>query len=142
MALTPKKPTRSKKSSTPKPAGVPTAKAVAAAAAAAEVKGQPAPAAVKAAVGAPVAPARPAPVAAPAPAKPAPAPAPAAVRPVAPAPKVEQKTISRDERQRMIEQAAYFLAEKHGFSGDSSAHWAAAEAEVDADLRRRSIRVA
>lgn len=123
MADTPKKTTRSKKVATPKTAGVPTAKAVAAQAAAAEVKGQPAPAAVKAAV------------AAPAP-KPAPAPAPA---PVA---KPEPKLISKVERQRMIEQAAYFRAEKHGFAGDSSQHWAAAEAEIDADLKRRNIRVA
>jgi len=125
MADTPKKTTRSKKVATPKTAGVPTAKAVAAQAAAAEVKGQSAPAAVKAAV------------AAPAP-KPAPAPAPAP----APVAKPEPKLISKVERQRMIEQAAYFRAEKHGFAGDSSQHWAAAEAEIDADLKRRNIRVA
>lgn len=38
------------------------------------------------------------------------------------------------ERLRMIEQAAYFRAEKAGFMGDSHEHWVAAEAEVDAIL--------
>jgi hypothetical protein len=55
--------------------------------------------------------------------------------------KVEQKSISKSERQRLVEQAAYFRAERHGFQGDSSQHWAAAEAEVDADLRKRNVRV-
>ena len=71
-------------------------------------------------------------------AKPAPVAAP--VAPVAP--KVEQKTISKAERQRLVEQAAYFRAEKSGFQGDSSQHWASAEAEIDADLRKRGVRVA
>lgn len=129
--------TRTKKAAAPKASNVPTAKAVAAAAAAAETKGQPAPAAVKAAV-TPTAAAKPAPVAA----KPA---APAAAKPAAsaaakPAPAAAKPTvISQEERQRRIEQAAYFRAEKHGFQGDSSAHWSAAEAEIDADLKRRGI---
>ena len=129
MAETSKKTTRvAKKSVAPKASKVPTAKAVAAAAVVAETKGQPAPAAVKAAV---IPPAKPAP---------APAPAPAAAKPAAPAaPKAT--AISQSERQRMIEQAAYFRAEKHGFQGDSSAHWAAAEAEIDADLKRRGVKV-
>jgi hypothetical protein len=41
----------------------------------------------------------------------------------------------------MIEQAAYFRAEKHGFQGDPADHWAAAEAEIDADLKRRGVTV-
>lgn len=123
MADTTKKTTRSKKVSTKASAGVPSAKAVAAAAVVAESKGQPAPAAVKAAVTPTVA--KPVPT-------PAPAPAPA---------KVEVKTISKQERSRMIEQAAYFRAEKHGFQGDASQHWSAAEAEIDADLKRRNVRV-
>ncbi|HMP77468.1 MAG TPA: DUF2934 domain-containing protein [Kiritimatiellia bacterium] len=111
------------KKSPAKSAKVPSAKAVAAAAAVAETKGQPAPAAVKAAV-TPPAVAKPA-----APAKP--------VAPVAPKPVM----ISKEERMRMIEQAAYFRAEKHGFQGDSSQHWSAAETEIDADLKRRGVTV-
>lgn len=42
--------------------------------------------------------------------------------------------VTPEERMRMIEQAAYFRAEKAGFQGDPQAHWAAAEAEVDAIL--------
>jgi hypothetical protein len=133
MADTTKKTTRTKKPAASK-SSVPTAKA-----AAAEAKPAATPAAVKTAVK-PVA-AAPAPVAKPVA---APAPAPAAKPVAAPAPvaaKVEQKSISKSERQRLVEQAAYFRAEKHGFQGDSSQHWAAAEAEVDADLRKRNVRV-
>lgn len=32
-----------------------------------------------------------------------------------------------EERYRMVEMAAYFIAEKHGFQGRSDEHWAAAE---------------
>lgn len=35
-----------------------------------------------------------------------------------------------EERYRMVEMAAYFIAEKHGFQGRSDAHWAAAEREI------------
>jgi hypothetical protein len=133
MADTTKKTTRAKKPAAAK-ASVPSAKA-----AAAEAKPAATPAAVKAAV-------KPAPVAAPVVAKPAPAPVVAPVAKPAPAPapaatKVEQKTITKAERQRLVEQSAYFRAERHGFQGDSSQHWAAAEAEVDADLRKRNVRV-
>jgi len=133
MADTTKKTTRTKKPAAAKSA-VPTVKAVAA-----DAKAEATPAAVKAAV-------KPAPVAAPAPApvaKPAPVAAPVAKPAAAPTPtaKVEQKTVTKAERQRMVEQAAYFRAERHGFQGDSSQHWAAAEAEIDADLRKRNVRV-
>lgn len=117
MADTTKKTTRSKKVSTKTAAGVPTAKAVAAAAVVAESKGQPAPAAVKTAV------------------------TPASAKPAPVTVKADQKTITKEERARMIEQAAYFRAEKHGFQGDASQHWNSAEAEIDADLKRRNIRV-
>ncbi len=111
MAEATKKTTRSKKSSSTKSA-IPTAKAVAA-----EAKPQSTPAAVIAAV-------KPTPVA-----KPAPVSA------------KSDASITKAERQRRIEQAAYYRAEKHGFQGDSSQHWAAAEAEIDADLKKRNIRV-
>ena len=37
-----------------------------------------------------------------------------------------------DERKRMIEQAAYFIAEKAGFQGDPQEHWSIAEKQVEA----------
>mgnify|MGYP003586257480 CR=1 FL=1 len=45
--------------------------------------------------------------------------------------------VSAEERYKMIEQAAYFQAEKAGFQGDPQAHWVAAEAEVDALLAKK-----
>lgn len=44
-------------------------------------------------------------------------------------------TVTPEERMKLIEQAAYFHAEKAGFTGDPHAHWVAAEAEVDALLK-------
>jgi hypothetical protein len=64
--------------------------------------------------------------------KPAEAPKKAPAKKTVVAPKV-----SPEERGRMIEQAAYFIAEKQGFQGDSQAHWAAAEKQVDALLAKR-----
>lgn len=39
-----------------------------------------------------------------------------------------------EDRYRMIETAAYFIAERHGFQGHADEHWAAAEREVAARL--------
>jgi hypothetical protein len=39
-----------------------------------------------------------------------------------------------EERYRMVETAAYFIAEKHGFQGRSDEHWAAAERAIAAML--------
>lgn len=41
-----------------------------------------------------------------------------------------KKKPSPEERYRMVETAAYFIAERSGFSGDSTEHWAAAEREI------------
>jgi hypothetical protein len=41
------------------------------------------------------------------------------------------------DREGMIEVAAYFHAEHHGFGGDALADWLAAEAEIDAMLNNR-----
>lgn len=35
----------------------------------------------------------------------------------------------------MVETAAYFIAERNGFRGDTAAHWAAAELEITALLK-------
>jgi hypothetical protein len=38
---------------------------------------------------------------------------------------------SPEQRYRMIETAAYFIAERSGFQGDTTEHWRAAEQEID-----------
>jgi len=39
-----------------------------------------------------------------------------------------------EERYRMVEITAYFIAERSGFQGDSTEHWSAAEREIAAKL--------
>ena len=41
------------------------------------------------------------------------------------------------ERQKMIEVAAYVLAEKNGFQGDAQKYWLQAEKDVDAKLGKK-----
>ena len=44
-----------------------------------------------------------------------------------------RKTMARhtpEERYRMVQTAAYFIAERHGFDGCATDHWAAAEVEI------------
>jgi hypothetical protein len=43
--------------------------------------------------------------------------------------------VTPEERKKMIELAAYYRAEKVGFTGDPQQHWAEAEKEVDAMLK-------
>ena len=43
-----------------------------------------------------------------------------------------RKTQSAEQRYRLIEQAAYFLAEGDGFRGDPVGYWIEAEKQVDA----------
>ena len=69
----------------------------------------------------------------------APAPATKAAPATKSAPAV--KTITQAERQRLIEQAAYFRAEKQGFQGNAQDHWNAALEEITADLAKKKIRV-
>jgi hypothetical protein len=51
------------------------------------------------------------------------------------APKAKKKAVaaapSPEQRYRMIEVAAYFLAEKNSFAGSSLDYWVAAEAQID-----------
>ncbi|HSI28607.1 MAG: DUF2934 domain-containing protein [Methylophilus sp.] len=42
--------------------------------------------------------------------------------------------VTSANRLQMIEEAAYYIAEKHGFSGPSSDHWLAAEKQIDSKL--------
>jgi hypothetical protein len=55
-----------------------------------------------------------------------------------PAPKkastAKPATMSGFERYKMIEVAAYYLAEKKGFAGHSADYWTAAEKEIDKKL--------
>jgi hypothetical protein len=99
------------------------------------------------------------PAAAAAPAKPAPArkaAAPRAAKPAATAPKkpvaakkpaapkapatprarkrAEKPAVSPEQRYRMVQDAAYYIAEKHGFTGDNHGFWLQAEQEIDAQL--------
>lgn len=67
-------------------------------------------------------------------AKAAPAPKPVAK----PAPKAavakpaaKKSSITPEQRYKMIEETAYFIAERHGFSGDSAYFWSLAEADVN-----------
>ncbi len=60
---------------------------------------------------------------------------PAAKKPAAKAAVVEKKpALSPEQRYKMIEEAAYYIAERHGFSGDSAYFWSLAEAEINAKL--------
>jgi hypothetical protein len=49
-----------------------------------------------------------------------------------------KQAVSPDERRRMIAEAAYFRADKRGFTGgDPLGDWLAAEKQVDAMLPQR-----
>ncbi len=57
----------------------------------------------------------------------------------APAKKASKKTsdMSGFERYKMIEVAAYYMAEKHGFAGHAADYWIAAEKEIDKKLAKK-----
>lgn len=74
------------------------------------------------------------PPAAKAPAKKAVTKAPVAKAPVAKAPAKKapaKSSLSPEERYRIIQDEAYFIAERHGFNGDSAYFWSLAEAEIN-----------
>ena len=49
-----------------------------------------------------------------------------------------KKKVSAEERSEMIATAAYYIAERHGFTpGMSASDWAAAEQEIDQLLGRK-----
>ena len=50
------------------------------------------------------------------------------------APAAKKPALSPEQRYQMIQDAAYFIAERHGFSGDSAYFWSLAEAEINAKL--------
>ena len=59
----------------------------------------------------------------------------AAKKPAAKAAVAAKKTaVTPEQRYKMIEEAAYYIAERHGFNGDSAYFWSLAEAEINAKL--------
>ncbi len=62
----------------------------------------------------------------------------AAAKPAAAKPVAAKPILSPAERMKMIAEAAYYLAQKRGFSdGNELLDWAAAEKQVDALLSKR-----
>ncbi len=64
-------------------------------------------------------------------------PAPTPSKPAAPAKAAPGKAPAAptgEQRYRMIQDAAYFIAEKNGFAGSSMDYWIAAEAEINVML--------
>ena len=59
----------------------------------------------------------------------------AAKKPAAKAAVAAKKTaVTPEQRYKMIEEAACYIAERHGFNGDSAYFWSLAEAEINAKL--------
>ena len=52
--------------------------------------------------------------------------------------KSSKKQVSPEQRREMIATAAYYIAERHGFTpGNSDSDWAAAEKEIDHILGKK-----
>ena len=49
--------------------------------------------------------------------------------------KKSKKVVSAEKRYKMIQDAAYYMAEKSGFSGNTLDHWTKAEKQIDAQLK-------
>ena len=50
---------------------------------------------------------------------------------------VAKVLVTPEQRQRMVEVSAYYLAEKNGFKGDGQQYWLQAEKDVDAKLGKK-----
>jgi len=46
----------------------------------------------------------------------------------------KKRTVSAEERYKMTEVAAYYIAEQHNFQGNPTDYWVIAEAEINAKL--------
>jgi|LSQX01.3.fsa_nt_gb hypothetical protein len=46
----------------------------------------------------------------------------------------KKAAVSPEERYCMVQDAAYYIAERHGFNGDSAYFWALAESEIKLQL--------
>jgi hypothetical protein len=51
------------------------------------------------------------------------------------------RTITAEERARMVQESAYYRAEKRGFQGDPHEDWVAAEKEISSKLARENIKI-
>lgn len=51
--------------------------------------------------------------------------------------KAVKKDVGAEKRYKMIQDAAYYLAEKSGFSGNTLDHWTQAEKQIDARLKAK-----
>lgn len=59
----------------------------------------------------------------------------AVVKPAVKSASVAKKSgLNPEQRYQMIQDAAYYIAERHGFNGDSAYFWSLAEAEINAKL--------
>lgn len=47
----------------------------------------------------------------------------------------KKAALSPEQRYKMTEEAAYYIAERHGFYGDSQYFWSLAVEEIDAKLK-------
>ena len=59
----------------------------------------------------------------------------------APASRPASKTISQTDWRVLVEKAAYYIAEKNGFTGNPEEHWASAEAHVRRELTASGTKV-
>lgn len=59
---------------------------------------------------------------------------PAAKAVAKPAPAAKKPALTPEQRYQMIQDAAYYIAERHGFNGDSAYFWSLAEAEINTKL--------
>lgn len=55
-----------------------------------------------------------------------------AKKPAAPKKTTRKKVVTGEERFRMVQEAAYYIAERNGFAGDDQRYWSEAEATIDA----------
>lgn len=51
--------------------------------------------------------------------------------------KKAKKAVSAEKRYNMIQDAAYYLAEKSGFTGNTLDHWTRAEKQINAQLKSK-----
>lgn len=51
--------------------------------------------------------------------------------------KTGKKNVEAEKRYKMIQDAAYYLAEKSGFSGNTVDHWIRAEKQIAAQLKTK-----
>lgn len=56
---------------------------------------------------------------------------------IPPEPAASSATVTPEQRYKMVQDAAYYIAERHGFVGDNAGFWLEAERTIDAQLAAR-----